>query len=60
MSTKVTTAFVAAVIASASPAPTADNGNRNNEHTFKSAQYCAPEYDLPGSQSTVYCGWLGV
>ncbi len=55
MSTKITTAFVAAVIAFASPAATAGNGNRNNEHTFKSAQYCVPEYDIPGAQNTVYC-----
>jgi hypothetical protein len=55
MSTKITIAFVAAVIAFASSAPTAGNGNRNNEHTFKSAQYCAPEYDIPGAQNTVYC-----
>jgi hypothetical protein len=55
MSTKITIAFVAAVIAFASPAPTAGNGNRNNEHMFKSAQYCAPEYDSPGAPNSIYC-----
>jgi hypothetical protein len=55
MSTKITTAFVAALIALAPPAPTASNSNRNNEHAFKSAQYCIPEYDIPGAQNTVYC-----
>jgi hypothetical protein len=55
MSTKITTAFVAAVIAFASPAPTAGNGNRNDEHTFKSAQYCVPEHDIPVARNTIYC-----
>ena len=55
MSTKIATAFVAAVIAFASPALTAGNGNRNDAHMFKSAQYCVPEYDIPGGQNTIYC-----
>jgi hypothetical protein len=55
MSTGITMVFVAAVIAFASPALIASDGNRNNEHMFKSAQYCVPEYDIPGAQSTVYC-----
>jgi hypothetical protein len=60
MSTMITTAFVAAVIAFASPAPTVGNGNRNNEHMFKSAQYCVPDYDMPGAPNTIYCRWHGV
>jgi hypothetical protein len=55
MSTKITTAFMAAVIAFASPAFPAGKGNRDNERTFKSAQYCVPEYDIPGAQNTIYC-----
>jgi hypothetical protein len=55
MSTKVTTALVAAVIAMALPALAAGNANRDNEHGYKSAQYCMPQLDeLPGTTS-VYC-----
>jgi hypothetical protein len=53
MSSKITMAFVAAIIALACFALTAGNGNR--EYTYKSAQYCMPQYDeLPGT-TRVYC-----
>jgi len=52
MSTKITMVFVVAVIALASPALAAGNGNRDNE--YKSAQYCVPQDDIPGAPS-VYC-----
>lgn len=52
MWTKITMALVVAVIASASPALAAGNGNRDNE--YKSAQYCVPQGDVPGAPS-VYC-----
>jgi hypothetical protein len=39
MSTKVTMAFVPIIIALAVPALAAGNGNRDNESTYKSAQY---------------------
>jgi hypothetical protein len=52
---KVTMAFVAAIIALASPALAAGNGNRDNELTYKLAQYCVPQHDeLPG-MTKVYC-----
>ena len=55
MSTKVTMAFVAVVIALALPALAGGNGNRDNEYTYKSAQYCIPQLDeLPGT-TRVYC-----
>ncbi len=52
MSTTITMVFVVAVIALASPALAAGNGNRDNE--YKSAQYCVPQDDIPGAQN-VYC-----
>ena len=52
MSSNIALVFVAAVIAFASPALAAGNGNRDNE--YKSAQYCVPQDDVPGAQS-VYC-----
>jgi hypothetical protein len=55
MSTKVTMALVAAIIAMASPALPASSGNRDSEHSYKSAQYCIPQLDeLPGTTS-IYC-----
>jgi hypothetical protein len=55
MSIKLTMAFVAAIIALASPALAAGNGNRDNELTYKLAQYCVPQHDeLPG-MTKVYC-----
>jgi hypothetical protein len=54
MSTKITTALVVAVIAFSSPAASVGNGNRNNEHTFKSAQYCMPKHDTPAA-ARIYC-----
>ncbi len=52
MSIKITRVIVVAVIALASSALAAGNGNRNNE--YKSAQYCVPQDNIPGAQS-VYC-----
>ncbi len=55
MSTKVTMAFVAAVIALAPPALAAGIGKRDNEYTYKLAQYCTPQLDeLPGT-TRVFC-----
>jgi len=53
MSTKITMAYVAAVIAFVPPALAAVNGNRENE--YKSAQYCIPQVDFPDVQTTLYC-----
>jgi len=54
MSNRIATALAAAVIALASPALTAANGNRNNESTIKLAQFCIPQDDIPDAP-TVYC-----
>jgi hypothetical protein len=55
MSTKVAMAFVAAVIALALPALAAGDGKRDNEYTYKLAQYCIPQLDeLPGT-TRVFC-----
>jgi hypothetical protein len=55
MSTKITMALMAAVIASASPALAGSNGNRDTEYTYKTAQYCMPQLDeLPGT-TRLYC-----
>ena len=55
MSTKIRMAFVPIIIALAVPALAAGNGNRDNESTYKSAQYCIPQFDeLPGT-TRVYC-----
>ena len=55
MSTKVTMPFVAAIIALGLPALAAGNGKRDTEYTYKSAQYCIPQFDeLPGA-TRVYC-----
>ena len=55
MSTKITMALMAAVIASASPALAGGNGNRDTEYTYKTAQYCMPQLDeLPGT-TRLYC-----
>jgi hypothetical protein len=54
MSTKVTMAFVAAVIALALPALAAGNGKRDDEYNYKLAQYCIPQLDeLPGTTRIV-------
>ena len=45
MSTKITMALVAAVIACTSPALAQDNGNRDTEYTYKTSQYCIPQHD---------------
>jgi hypothetical protein len=55
MSTKITMALVVAVIACASPALAGGNRNRNDEYSYKTAQYCIPELDeLPGT-TRLYC-----
>jgi hypothetical protein len=55
MSTKLAMAFAAVIVALALPALAAGNGNRDNEHTYKLAQYCIPQHDeLPGA-TRVYC-----
>ena len=55
MSTKITMALVAAVIACASPALAGGNGNRDIEYTYKNAQFCIPQLDeLPGT-TRLYC-----
>jgi hypothetical protein len=55
MSTKITMALVAAVIACAPPALGGCNGNRDTEHTYETAQYCIPQLDeLPGT-TRLYC-----
>jgi hypothetical protein len=48
-------AFVAAVIALALPALAAGNRNRDNEHTYKLAQYCVPRLDEPPGTTRVFC-----
>jgi hypothetical protein len=55
MSTKITMALAAVVIACASPALTTGNGNRSNWYTFKSAQYCIPQFDDNPDALRVYC-----
>jgi hypothetical protein len=54
MSIRIATVLVAAVIALASPALTAGNGNRNNESASKLSQLCIPQDDFPDAP-TVYC-----
>jgi hypothetical protein len=55
MSTKVAMAFVAVIVALALPALAARKANRDNEHTYKLAQYCVPQHEeLPGT-TKVYC-----
>ena len=55
MSTKITMALVAVVIACASPALAGRNGNRDNGYTSKSAQYCIPQFDDNLDALRVYC-----
>ena len=55
MSTKITMVFAAGIIALALPALAAGNGSRDNEQSYKLAQYCIPQHDeLPG-MNRVYC-----
>jgi hypothetical protein len=55
MSTTVTMAFVAAIIALALPALAAGNSKRDNEYTYELAQYCMPQLDeFPGA-TRVFC-----
>ena len=53
MSTKITMAFVAAVITLASSALAAGTGDRDDQ--YKSAQYCIPQLDEPPGTTRVYC-----
>jgi hypothetical protein len=55
MSTKITMALVVAVIACASPALAGGNRNRDNEYTYKTAQYCLPQLDDLPDTTRVYC-----
>jgi hypothetical protein len=55
MSTKITTIFVAVVIAFSSLGTTVRNSSRNNEHMFRSVQYCVPDYDISDAQNKIYC-----
>jgi hypothetical protein len=52
MSIRIVTALADAIIALASPALTAGNGN--NESTSKLSQFCIPQDDIPDAP-TVYC-----
>jgi hypothetical protein len=55
MSTKITMALVATIVALALPALAAGNGKRDDEYTYKLAQYCIPQLDeLPGT-TRVFC-----
>jgi hypothetical protein len=53
-STGVKMAYAAALIALTLSAAAAGPGNRDNEYTYKSAQYCIPQDDRPG-ETRVYC-----
>ena len=55
MSTKITIALVAVVIACTSPALAGGNGSRDNGYTSKSAQYCIPQFDDNSDALRVYC-----
>jgi hypothetical protein len=55
MSTKITMALIAVVTALAFPALAAGNGNPSNAYTYKSAQYCIPQYDDLSDMTRVYC-----
>ena len=55
MSSKIMLALVSAIIAFTLPALAAGKGNRDNEYTYKLAQYCIPQLDdLPGT-TRVFC-----
>jgi hypothetical protein len=53
MPTKITIALIAVVTALAFPALAA--GNRGNTYSYKSAQYCMPQYDDFSDMTRVYC-----
>jgi hypothetical protein len=55
MSTKITMALIAVVVALALPALAAGNGNRGNAYAYQSAQYCMPQYDDPSDMTRFYC-----
>jgi hypothetical protein len=54
MSTKMTKALLAAVIACATATLAGGDGNRDNGYT-KSAQYCIPRFDDNVDALRVYC-----
>jgi hypothetical protein len=53
MSTKITMALIAVFAALSSPAHAADN--RGHADSYKSAQYCVPQYDDLSDVTRVYC-----
>jgi hypothetical protein len=55
MSTKITMALAAVVIACASSALAGGNGNRDNWYASSSAQYCLPQFDDNPDPLRVYC-----
>jgi hypothetical protein len=55
MSIKIVMALVTVVIACASPALAGGNRDRNNEYTYKTAQYCLPQLDEPPGTTRLYC-----
>ncbi len=55
MSTKITMALAAVVIACASAALDGRNGIRESWYTSKSAQYCVPQLDDNADAFRVYC-----
>jgi hypothetical protein len=49
-------AVAASAIALAASIMTAKHHNNSYDlNTFKSAQYCMPQYDVPDAQRNVYC-----
>jgi hypothetical protein len=55
MSIKIVMALVTVVIACASPALAGGNRDRNNEYTYKTAQYCLLQLDEAPGTTRLYC-----
>jgi hypothetical protein len=55
MSTMIRNAVAVVAIALTTSVTTANNRSSSNLQSFKSAQYCMPDYDVPGAKSDVYC-----
>lgn len=55
MSTKISMALAALIIACASPALAGGDGNRDNWYASSSAQYCLPQFDDDPDPLRVYC-----
>jgi hypothetical protein len=55
MSIKIVMALLTVVIACASPALAGGNRDRNNEYTYKTAQYCLPQLDESPGTTRLYC-----